>query len=340
MMLLAGTPHDSLTANQIIRPDILGFNFSPVQCAHLGIENIRDTYRRALDLKPDYLRLATYPTRPIEETHELLHEAKDRDIPVILAVGGIKYPRWPEFFPDAELKTHLDKKTLTVIGEEEYIFNKVITQIEANIDEFNIYPNITHLQGGNESANNVYVAGGVVESTNLIQKQLEIIKNRATDKQKTIATFSFSLGKIPFIPDKERSIFRMYLEEVDSVGLHIYSRVPIRFFGYLTSGETDFHRAEEWIKEAQRKGKEVWATEVQGEPFERRSPVHIAKRTYPSFDPERMIDLVTNLTLRGFQRQLLWGVEHWIYHANQGHMEWIEGFKKLNAAPKLQQEAA
>lgn len=150
-----------------------------------------------------------------------------------------------------------------------------------------------------------------------------------------MTTFAFSLGQLPFLTDQEKGVLMEYQNYVDSVGIHIYSRVPGRFFGYITAGETDFHRAESWRREAEKAGKDVWLTEVQGEPYEKGNAVHIKQRSYPSFDPERMIDLVSDLTVRGFQKQLLWGVEHWLWHEKQGHPEWVNAWNKLQEAPLL-----
>lgn len=326
------TTHGLYTEDEMIRPRILGLNFSPVQCDYLGLGNIFDAYRKILDLNPDALRLATYPTRPAEETHRLLQEAKDRNIKVILAVGGIKYPRWPEFFSNEELQTHLNSSAPTVIGDEKLVYDKVNSQLQHNLKTFNIYPNITHLQAGNESANQVEVAGKVTESPQLLKKELEIIAVQKKPGQKTLTTFAFPLGQIPFMPDNPKRILTEYMEFVDSVGIHFYSKVPHRFLGYLTAGETDYKRAEDWRVAGEHAAKEVWATEVQAEPFESNSAVHIKNRTYPSSNPERMINLVTELTKRGYNRQLLWGSEHWIWHANQGHNEWIDAWKELQNA--------
>ncbi len=330
--LFTETTHGLYTGDEMIRPKILGLNFSPVQCDYLGLGNVFDAYRNILDLNPDALRLATYPTRPVEETHRLLQEAKDRNIKVILAVGGIKYPRWPEFFSDQELQTYLNTTAPSVIGEDKLVYEKVTSQLQQNLEEFNIYPNITHLQAGNESANQVEVAGKVTESPQLLKKELEIIAVQKKPGQKTLTTFAFPLGQMPFMPDNPKRILTEHMELVDSVGIHFYSKVPHRFLGYLTAGETDYKRAEDWRVTAEHEAKEVWATEVQAEPFESNNAVHIKNRTYPSSNPERMISLVGELTQRGYNRQLLWGSEHWIWHANQGHNEWIDAWRELQNA--------
>lgn len=333
MALLGLSTSHSSEAREEFRPEILGFNFSPVQCTHLGIEDILGAFKRALDLEPEYLRLATYPSRPIDETHILLEEAQRRGIPVILAVGGIKYPRWPEFYADPELQKYLEETKPNIIGQDHFTTNKVLSTLKFNLKEFNTYKNITYLQGGNESANNVAVAGGVTEKPSLIKEELSILNEEKKPEQKTMTTFSFSLYHLPFFYDTEKQIMTEYGAIVDSVGFHFYSRVPAPLFGYLTAGETDFKRSEDWLETARGMNKIVWATEVQAEPFERGSAVHIKSRTSPSFNPDRMVDLVVELTRRGYQRQLLWGVEHWLERQNHGYNEWIEGWQKLKAAP-------
>jgi thymidylate synthase len=138
---------------------------------------------------------------------------------------------------------------------------------------------------------------------------------------------------VPFnIASAKNSLLKSLSLKPAGTGFNVYPKVPRKDGGYhqLSWGDyQDLGRNAEFIRSA---GIDPWIFEVQAEPWEDGRHVHYGDATYPSSSPEQTIRLVSDLTKKGFNKQLLWGVEFWIKQKNLGFPDYLEAMRKLYLA--------
>lgn len=316
-----------------IRPEILGGTFSQLQCSpgYLDLD-YRQAFKEFCDLHPDIVRLPTYWNEieskiGFSKTDWLMDEAAKRNLPVILTVGA-KAPRYPELHlpsnisMDLQISQHPGQK----VGEDPKTFGYVLDHVEKVVDHYKDHPTLRFWQVENEPLDFLDFAGNHSIDEKLLQAEFEMVNNRKRPDQQILLSNAFN------IPSAKNSLLKSLSLKPAGTGFNVYPKVPRKDGGYhqLSWGDyQDLGRNAEFIRSA---GIDPWIFEVQAEPWEDGRHVHYGDATYPSSSPEQTIRLVSDLTKKGFNKQLLWGVEFWIKQKNLGFPDYLEAMRKLYLA--------
>lgn len=304
------------------RPKIVGTTFSQKQCDYLELD-YQEVFEELCSLKPSAIRLCAYwdefENNP-ERINYLVQKASENNIPVIL-VTGPKVPRYKEFhLPDRIIQEYGHPEMGNFV-QNEGLIKEVLAHEKVVLESFKGYPNIFAHQINNEPLNRMSLTYDEAIEHKLLEQEVVQARKIVPDK-KIMLTNAIYLW--PRGGGEDEVLLNQTLSLADIIGINVYSRVPNGVGGYFEPNSEFWDKLEDWKERIISKGKGVWIAECQAEPWEDGSPVHIRQRVYPSFDPQRALQLLHKLNYLDFQNVLLWGFEHWYYHKKRGHMEWAE----------------
>ncbi len=313
-----------------IRPQILGTTFSQLQCSE-GYLNLdyQDTFKQICDLGIDIVRLPTY-WNEIEsavgftKTDWLMEEAARRKLSVILTVGA-KAPRYPELHlpPAVEQNLQTTNSTGQQIGSDSQTAKKILEHTLKVVRRYKDFPNLKYWQIENEPLDQLDFADNHSIAETLFTKEIDLVRANKTTAQKILLSNAFN------IPSAKNSFSKSIQLRPDGSGFNIYSKVPRKGGGYneLTRGNyRDLGGLAEILKQAEI---DPWIFETQAEPWENGKHVHFGNESYPSSSPQQTLRLVSELTSRGYDKQLLWGCEFWIKQKQLGFPQWVDAMRTL-----------
>ena len=275
-----------------------GITFSQMQAKELGLD-WQKTFLAILDLGVKKIRLPAYWSEIESESGQFnwedldwqLEQVKEREVEVILAVGG-RLPRWPEcHFPD-----WADKLT------EKQREQKILEYIEKVVLRYIGNPAIVAWQVENEPFLSHF--GDCPEfSRQFLDKEIALV--RSFDNRPIVVTDSGELSI--WIPAARRAdIFGTTLyRDTYSKALKRYIHYPISpgFFRFKKNITRLFAHPEKWI-----------VIELQAEPWGSTSFQHLSKEERDrTMNLEKFREILEFSRQAGFKEFYLWGVEWWYW---------------------------
>ena len=294
-----------------------GITFSRLKAKELGLD-WKKAYTDILDeLQIKKIRLSAYWNEIEEEKDQFyfddldweLQEAGERNIEIILAVGG-RLPRWPEcHFPS----------WVENISEEERE-KETLEYIEKTINRYKNNKNIIAWQVENEPFLSSHFGECPSLNIDFLDEEIKLVKS--LDKRPIIITDSGELS-IWVLAARRADIFgtTMY-RDTYSEKLKRYIHYPIRpgFFHFKKNIANWFASPEKWI-----------VIELQAEPW---GPIPYQKLKKEERDKtmneKKFLETIEFARLSGFKEFYLWGAEYWYWEKekNQNNKIWEEA-KKL-----------
>lgn len=326
--------HPEYEVKQVQRPEILGLTFSQRQCDLLGFskEDYKYVFHRLLDtLNPDVVRLCIYWDEYEDSSPEridYLVNHLDKIKKNFILVVGAKSPRYEEIHLPKRIREHVGDISGRVLGEDDYFSEEVLKFDEQILLRYRDCTSLTHFQAENEGLDPLWLVKGATIGPELMTKVTSLFANIRRPNQKTLTTNSLSMSNPTSA--REKLLFNAGISE--AVGLNIYSKVPRTLFGqaigYATLQEGAWKSTEALVNELNILNREVWGSEIQGEPWEQGPngeiiAVHTKQRRYPSSSPRQSLDLIDRASRAGIQRALAWGGEYWVFQELRGDSEWI-----------------
>jgi hypothetical protein len=286
---------------KIYKPDELsyGVTFSKKQAQSLGLD-WQELYIKIFnDLGVKKIRLAAYwdEVEPEENNYNWqdldwqINEAKQRDVEIVLAVGG-RLPRWPECHFPLWIKDKNDEERL----------QKTVEYIRQVINRYKDNSSIKVWQVENEPFLPNF--GECPEpNSDFLDKEIALV--RSLDSRPILVTDSGELS-LWVMAAKRGDIFgtTMYRDTYSRV-LKQYIHYPIEpaFFRFKKNISNIFAHPQKWI-----------VIELQGEPWSRESFQNVnAEERAKTMDQAKFKEIIEFARLTGFKEFYLWGVEWWYW---------------------------
>lgn len=320
----------------------LGTTFSRKQCAYLGLD-WQETYRAILDFPFDIIRLGAYWDE-IEKTEGdfdfkdldwQIKEAAERGLSVVLTVG-IKAPRWPEYHIPGWVLHQSKIVCGATVSKDKDIQKKALIFLEEVVKHYHDESGIQYWQVENEALNRF---GGQFwqMDKNFLKKEIDLVKK--LDRQNRPVVLTASTYPNPILKRLSKiftagSPLRDNLEMSDILGINVYPLIGQQFFAQPWYYESTQERRQAYFREmietARGKGKDVWITELQAEPWE---PGHLAYKENvvpPTGWPETTQLTLEELSSLGYTTFLFWGAEYWYFQKTRHqNPRWWEMINKL-----------
>lgn len=296
-----------------------GITFSHRQAQYLGLDP-KQAFQECLNLGFSYIRLCVYwneveqqqGTYDFTVIEELLHHCEKYGQKVVLVLG-MKAPRWPEFYiPSWAAQDPHSPATQTA----------VLTFLQHAASHLATFSCISHWQVENEPLDPSGEHEWTVP-TSLLDREVDLVRQH--DARPVLLTaWGNTLSKRQLLP--------VLAENADVVGIDVYyQQYADTWRGERYIGPDDnTTRMTALLDEVK---KEVWITELQAEPWEKDEAGYLAS-TPKSCSPDLLRQFVQRASKLPVSTILFWGVEYWLWKAQQGNSCYLEAwaeFKELRA---------
>lgn len=329
------------TAHALTSPVEVGVSFSPRRAAALGLDP-KSAFRRLEAMHFHLIRLSAYwdeiDTQGYGELDWLMAEAQRNHQPVVLSVG-MKGLGWPEFFlpdgvsPAAAIKSGQD------VAQDASLREAALGFVNETVARYRESRILLAWQVENEPFNRAgpqrwwidpkFVAEEIAGVRLLDHHGRPVVLNTFShfnllfDEASNRDGFNFT-RLLGFDGDTAETDSLSLLGQGDVLGLDVYTAIGYQFLGqnHLSKADPDWPDQLERVRQAvQRRGKQVWITEAQAEPWEATTDTYTNPR---STSPAAVRSLFSSLKDAGFTTILLWGSEYWLWRADQGDTRWVE----------------
>lgn len=297
----------------------LGATYSPIYARYLGLD-VKKSYVNILkDLKVRSLRIPTYWSEyekeegniDLSEVDFMVSEAAKNNASIILVVG-MKQPRWPEcHIPDWA-------KELTVKQRQE----KLLKYTETVVKRYKKEQAIISWQVENEP---LFGFGEMCDKPNLEFLKREIALVKSLDNKRPIVVTETG----------EWSFWIKAAKVSDILGVSVYRKAYNSVLGHF---DYPFPAAIYHIKSnlvrrfLAPKNQKTIISELQTEPWLKmgvtETPIEGQLKAFGISDFENTIKYAQKTS---FDDIYLWGVEWWIWMAQQGHPEYLNYARELFA---------
>lgn len=325
----------------------MGTTFSPIQSKYLDMD-WKNTCIAALDLGFDIIRLGAYWSA-IEKEEDVydfsvldwqVKEARQKKIPVALVVG-MKAPRWPEYFIPGWVLERTDLPYGSDLSRNSYLRERTLKFIEKVINHYKDEPIVRYWQVENEPLDRIgdrhwFVGGSLLEEEVALVRRLDV-KNRPVVL--TVATFPNKFLRFTAMLFVQHGSLKKCSELADIVGLNVYPTVGHssgrkKYYFRTTRKERERYFSE-LIAYVRERGKKVWITELQSEPWEPGHLVYKEKDKPLTITPGEAKECFMELRGLDVEAFFFWGVEYWLFRQiRYGDTEWIKMFSGLKVAER------
>lgn len=300
---------------------IVGASFSHPHLSQLGfsIENSIQEYAR-LGLK--HIRLGCYwsiieknaGTYDFSEIDFLVDSCRKLGIAVIMTIG-MKAPRYPEYYIPIWLVNSAQLKNNSFIFEHSVFNSALFSFIKTATKHFKNNRQIKYWQVENEPLDPSGPHWWKID-TSLLKNEVAIIKEIDSNRPIVINLWGNEL--------KSRNYYEVATDLADTVGLDLYPKVPGKnIFGksIMQGPRTSDIQIHEIIKAIKKKGKKVWISELQAEPW------GISESCLPQ-QVLKNVEWIANWDIDGV---FLWGFEYWYQQKKLGNPEYWASLQKAIA---------
>jgi len=303
----------------------IGTTFSYRECQILGIDP-GETLRAIIKLGLNPIRIGTYwddlePQKgkydfsPLDWQIEMLARAR---IDIVLEVG-MKAPRWPEYY----FPSWFEVRNVN----DESIRPPLFLFIEKVVKKYADHSFVKWINVENEPLNDSGPQGQRIDLS-ILEKEVSLVRSLV---EKPIILNSW-LEMHPLkrfwrrLEKRERAV-KNCLNLGDILGISTYLRFP----GQLKVKDKHWQFLKKILEEGEKKGKEVWVTEMQAEPWEKSDD--LKKFSDPdgnsSCHPNDIILYFKKLEALGFKTILFWGAEFWYRCLKENNEGWWQVVREL-----------
>ena len=337
----AGKVSSRLRSNNNVK---YGVSWSFEQAGWYGLDP-RESYVALLDrTKFDWVRLPffwdqmtdSYGNLKIDDLKFAIEEARKRNIKVIIALGA-KTPYYPEYhFPKGILERVKFGDTFNV---DHLIVHDLLEIDKKLVGELSGYDNIVYWQVENEpflaNVNNWKI------DKNLLAAEIDVVRNTDAKKRPIILT----TASHPSFDKRYEPLLEL-LKPEDVLGTSAYFKIKgVYLFAFPFFSKkvvVPWPNFLDWpvdswlflspdyrgvIKDAAAKNIDVWAIEVQADPYIR--ILEDAKRNNFSFNADDITKADRFIRSIGFRNVGLWGGPFWMYRESIGDKSWIDAISRL-----------
>lgn len=302
-----------------------GVTFSQVQCEYLGID-WKDAYKKTLAMQFDVIRLGAYWNRIEKEEgvydfRELdwqLRLARQKGTRILLTVG-MKAPRWPEFHLPAWLSKNIKITRGRNAAAGTLIQEKTLQFIAAVVNRYKEEPHLIAWQVENEPLDKSGPDNWWV-SRDFLQREIFLVSAADKNKRPIVVNAATYPNRLLRILSRLRYIRNPVYQVIDLAevpAINIYSAIGHKVSGMkvcLFSAQNEYKKYfKDIISYAEERGKKMWVTELQAEPWEPGQLVHLTEGGAISCWPGSFLRDFNDITAMNVDTVLLWGVEYWIY---------------------------
>lgn len=318
----------------------LGASFSHTHLKYLGLNPLKAIEElKTLGLR--WIRLSCYwdEIEKIQGEYSynsiepLVKYCSKNQINVLLSIG-MKAQRWPEYyFPKWIADKHKFIIFYKITKNNKTLLTSALNYLENTVNYFKNYDIIKAWQVENEPLD---IGGPKLWkiSMDFLGKEVDLIKNLDPDRKILINVWGNELSK--------RKSWEEAVRLTDIIGIDIYlkSYLPyLHFFKKYTGPSDSLEKINKICYEIKSRGKKVWITELQAEPWEPDALV-TKKDNPPSFsipDFEKNVEFA-----KYFNPEIifLWGFEYWYARYQIGDLRYwrkaeriIQGFTAKPTGP-------
>jgi hypothetical protein len=309
----------------------LGASFSHVHLHSLKLDPLK-AIKEFNTLNLPWIRLGCYwneiEKKPgkftFEKIEPLLEFCESKKISVVLTVG-MKAPRWPEYYIPNWLSENVRHGKLSKIkATDKLLLDATLNYLKNTVNHFRKSKIIKVWQIENEPLNPSGPSWMRIDSK-FLKKEVELVRKIDSDRRVMISLWGNEIGMRWHLP-KAATL-------ADIVGLNFYLKHEfsikgkfIKYVGPMHSKKTVKNK----IDQIRKKGKKIWITELQAEPWEP-GEIVTKKKNPPSFLPKHFR---ANLNYaKGIEPDvaLLWGFEYWYWKKLHGDLRyWHKAKEAIN----------
>jgi len=320
----------------------VGTTFSPRQSEYLE-QDWKKSYLAILDMGFDVIRLAAYwnTIEKVKGVYDFktldwqIKEAKKRKIPVVLVVG-MKAPRWPEYYIPGWLLAELELKPGQELGSDFTLGEKTLEFIKKTVDRYKNESTIRYWQVENEPLGRFgphfwWIGKEFLEREVSLVRELDPASRPIVITAETYPN-NFIRFMMRFIPPSAPISDTMQL--CDILGLNIYPVVGKKFYCfnfYVRTRQLERLRYfSELITKVRGRGKKIWITELQAEPWEAGKLVHKSPEKPVSIWPDMIQATFNEMKALGVDTVFLWGAEYWHFRKTRyNDTAWLNKAKAI-----------
>ncbi len=245
----------------------IGATFSPRHLRFLGIDPL-EAIKVYASLHFRWIRLGCYWDEiettegqfAFDELDQIVEFCRLNHISIVLSVG-IKAPRWPEFYIPAWLseKMPLNFRGKTISITHHLLYQRALRYIEVCIQHYITNEAVAVWQVENEPLDPSGEFGWRI-ATDFLKEEVDLVRNIDPDRKILISLWGNELHK--------RGYYKQVVPLADSVGIDLYSRVPLSAAPTIYRGPSDTIKTIQTISaEIVAANKEFWVAELQAEPW-------------------------------------------------------------------------
>ncbi|OGC55979.1 hypothetical protein A2797_01260 [candidate division WWE3 bacterium RIFCSPHIGHO2_01_FULL_48_15] len=304
LVLLIAAAYFLFDRRQEAYPITWGVSFDPYYTQRLGLD-WKKTYLALLDdLKVDHLRLVAFwdKVEPKKDQFDFtdldfqVQEAEKRGVKLVIAAGR-RLPRWPECYVPEWAQGLSENK------QQEEILD-FLPQV---VNRYKNSPALEVWQVENESFVIFFTGNCPPLEESFLDKEISLVGELDP------------FHRVMITESGEGSIWFKASGKTDILGVSLYRVIYVNkppwegYYDYFLPVELFQVKANFW--RALGRIKEIWVTELQGEPF---LPDPITPGTsladfYRSMSPEQFQKNLKFARATGFDHFYLWGAEWWVY---------------------------
>ena len=314
----------------------MGTTYSPRQSQYLE-QDWKKTYLEVLDAGFDVIRLGAYWSEMEKEPDVFdfddldwqIAMARKKGIQVLLTVG-MKAPRWPEYFiPEWVFGKRLPPKGAD-LGKETYLCGRTLIFIRKVVERYKNEKSIRYWQVENEPLDRMGAHKWWIGKS-FLKREVELVRELDPENRPiviNVATYPNLLHRLWTRLFTSNDPIGESIELCDILGLNVYPVFGHKFLGYGYRVRSSKRARLEYLKKvvalAEKNGREVWATELQAEPWEPGQLVHKGKEQPSTSSPEEFRETLLELRSVGIDTVFLWGAEYWYFRKirHNDHLWW------------------
>jgi hypothetical protein len=304
-------------------PVAVGATFSPERALASGLDDL-DAFRHLETMGFAVIRLAVswdaVDAGGYGRLDRLVAEAERSGQPLVLAVG-MKTPGWPEF--------HVPARLSRATPSDRGLQAAALAHVRRTVERYRSSRLIVAWQVENEPLDAAGPRGWRLGRDVLLQEMAAV--RRLDPRPIVLSAFGPVRRTCDHVssldgcdagalagPDAAGSIPELLamLGPEDVLGIDVYTGV-----GLSRAADCWPARAAGWRSLAAGAHRQVWITELQGEPWEP-SPATVDRPL--SISPARMAADFATLRRLGYRDIMLWGSEYWLRRDRQGDDSWLQ----------------
>lgn len=314
-----------------------GVTFSQVQCEYLGID-WKEAFQKTVEMDFSLIRLGAYWSRieksegeyDFSELDWQLRKARLAGKKIVITVG-MKAPRWPEYFIPGWASKDIHSPHGADVTDNDILRARLFRFLAETVNRYKDDDIITAWQVENEPLNRAGPREWRI-GKKFLQDEIALVKKLDVRKRPVVLNalaypnkFIRSLAGLIYTGNPIRDITGI----ADVPAVNIYPTIGHKIGPLEFCFRSDLRERSGYIRKlidyARHKGKAMWVTELQAEPWEPGQAAYLKEAAATTCLPTDYVDTFKEIKSLGVDTIFLWGIEYWLFRKEKfGDGTWLD----------------